>query len=63
MIVTPEQLKAETCQKEITAVLTKYGMKLDPFFQCNMSGMQMGVKIVPGVPAGIVVGGKAKADG
>ena len=62
MIVTPETLVKEQCQTEITAVLNKYGLKLDPFFHITASGMSLGINLIPiaTVPPPV---GEVKADG
>jgi hypothetical protein len=60
-IITPESLKKEACQKEMNAVLVKYGFKLDPFFHMSAAGMQMGVNIIPANQVQVPVG-KGRAD-
>ena len=46
MIVTPDKLKKEACQKEVDVALAKYGMKLDPFVVIASGGISLGVNIV-----------------
>jgi len=47
MIVTPEKVKEENCQKEINAVLAKYGFVMEPFAILKLSGMVMGINLIP----------------
>jgi hypothetical protein len=64
MIVTPESLKKEACQKEINAVLAKYSMRLDPFMHVTAAGMTIGLNLMPqNTPVSLVPieGGKADA--
>jgi hypothetical protein len=64
MIVTPESLKKGACQKEISAVLAKYQMRLDPFMHVTAAGMAIGLNLVPqSEKVGLVPiqGGKADA--
>lgn len=46
MIVTPDQLKQEACQKELDAVLDRYGFKFDVFCVLRMQGMALGINLV-----------------
>lgn len=46
-IITPNQINAEACQKEMNAVLAKYGLKMDPYCVITLAGMQLGINLTP----------------
>ena len=49
-ILTPDQMKADACRRELQAVLRKYGMKMDPKFTATTTGYSLQVDLAPDIP-------------
>jgi hypothetical protein len=46
-ILTPDQIKMEECQKQISEILKRYGLTYQPYFTCVGGQMAQGINLVP----------------